>query len=556
MSSKLVALPITEADALALVHELQVHQIELELQNEELRRAQIQIMALGAKYRELYDFAPVGYLSLDTKGRIVEANLAAAALLGLVRRDLIKKRFSLFLSVESQAEYRYFLKVLSDTGTKQTHEFALPQSNGKLRYLQADAILSEDKSEVSGQLRISILDITERRRFEDQTAERQTSALVQTLNSLTTVPQADVFLEHVLTALMQCLNSQSATLWLYNREQATISLYIECENGACLKGSMSNHPAAVRPQAVHSNTFYQSLIDARQPLIVDLVESSSDFPHRGWLLRRGYKSILYVPLLLGSETLGWFSIRSIVPTYYRASEMELSQALAQQATLALQMTRVAKQGEKAAVLVERNRLAQDIHDTLAQAFTGILVQLEASTYAPGAEQIQAHVAQARELARQGLQEARRSVRALRPQALEGKHLGSALAHLVERSITASEMEVSFSIQGQPYALPAYVEDHLFRIAQEALTNANKHSHGTLIQLELSFLPDCVRVTVLDNGNGFEVRPGSPANGFGLIGMHERCAEIHGTLTMAPGGTCGTLVTVTVPVEQQKAGNLL
>ena len=554
-----VPVPVTsvrELETLALLHDLQVHQIELEMQNEELRQAQVKITALGARYRELYDFAPVGYLTLDGKGRIAEANLAGAALLGVVRRDLIKRRFSLFLSLESQAEYRQFLQKLINTGDKQTREFSLPLSNDKVRYLQADAIVSEDETEDGHQIHLSILDITERRRFEDQTAERQTSALIQTLNALTTVPEMDVFLEHVLTALLQCLKANSASLWLYNREQDSLSLYLECEDGHAVKGKDAKHPAASTPQSTQSNPFYNLLISSRQPVLVDLVSGKFDVPYRGWLLRRGYKCILFVPLLLGNETLGWFSIRNIVPTTYRSSEMELAQALAQQATLALQMTRVAKQGQKSAVLVERNRLAQDIHDTLAQAFTGILVQLQASVYAPDADQKQAHVAQARELARVGLQEARRSVRALRPQALEGENLAGALAHLVAHATKPASMVVEFTMQGRPYALPNEIEDHLFRIGQEALSNAIRHSHATLVQMELTFLVDEVRVCIQDNGKGFEIRPGSPANGFGLIGMHERCVEIHGTLTVTPGTANGTAVTVTVPVERIKADAIL
>ena len=207
---------------------------------------------------------------------------------------------------------------------------------------------------------------------------------------------------------------------------------------------------------------------------------------------------------------------------------------------------VADEEQQAAVLLERNRMAQDIHDTLAQGFTGILLQLEAAAYAPEQEQARLHIAQARDLARQSLQEARRSVRALRPQALEGEQLPGALASLIRQTAATIAANVTFQVYGAARSLPAAVENHLFRIGQEALTNAIKHSEAAHIQVELLFEPTQTRLRVQDDGKGFEFQAGLQGDGFGLIGIYERAERIGGGITLDTHPGHGTSLTVTVP----------
>src|SRR4029077_16720832 len=159
------------------------------------------------------------------------------------------------------------------------------------------------------------------------------------------------------------------------------------------------------------------------PIVCDDLEDDPRVfdPIRGYLRSRGTKKFLTVPTLVGGQVKGFISIRHGDRSPYRPGEIELAQALAHQVMLAIQLTEFAEQSREAAVLDERNRMARDIHDTLAQGFTGVIVQMEAAEEAvlggdpKGADQ---HLHRAADLARQSLQEARRSVRALRPQALE------------------------------------------------------------------------------------------------------------------------------------------
>lgn len=198
---------------------------------------------------------------------------------------------------------------------------------------------------------------------------------------------------------------------------------------------------------------------------------------------------------------------------------------------------------RAAVAEERERVARELHDTLAQAFTGIVLHLEAADQAidrrPDA--VRARLAKASALARASLAEARRSVWAFRPRALEGRDLPGALRALVQES--AGGPAVTFTTTGPPVALAAEVEDHVLRVAQEALTNALRHARAGTIAVELASIPNGVTLRVRDDGVGFDF---PAARGFGLRGMHERAERVAGGLAVLSRPGAGTEVVLTVP----------
>jgi PAS domain S-box-containing protein len=207
-----------------------------------------------------------------------------------------------------------------------------------------------------------------------------------------------------------------------------------------------------------------------------------------------------------------------------------------------------KQAEAASILEERNRMAREIHDTLAQAFTGILAQVGAANQVltDDLEATGAHLDLIKELARTGLTEARRSVVALRPQLLEEGSLQSALHRLVAQHRTAAmDTTLYYRIEGAVYSLPTEVESNLLRIGQEALTNATRHANADEIRVELVYDRDrfCLRVT--DNGQGFGVGSIPSSEGFGLLGMSERAERIGAQLTIRSQPGQGTEIIVTV-----------
>ena len=149
-----------------LLHELQVHQIELELQNEELRGTQVQLQESLMQYTDLYDFAPLGYFTLNEAGLILKANLAGAALLGMERGALIKRPMRLFIADESRPVFDAFRKALFKTVTKQLCEVKLSKKGNLSAQAMIEGIVLEDAQERKKQCRLAILDISDRKRAE------------------------------------------------------------------------------------------------------------------------------------------------------------------------------------------------------------------------------------------------------------------------------------------------------------------------------------------------------------------------------------------------------
>ena len=205
--------------------------------------------------------------------------------------------------------------------------------------------------------------------------------------------------------------------------------------------------------------------------------------------------------------------------------------------------------EFAAVHKERNRMAREIHDTLAQNLSGISVQLEvARKILPvSTEAAAAHLNRAQAAARSSLQEVRRSIFNMRSQALEGRDLGAALAELLECETQGTGIQHSSAIRGEVRPLPSTVENDLLRIGQEAIHNSIRHARPASLKLELAFTDQQVELTIRDDGCGFDPE-GTKLNGqtrFGLKGMRERAQECGGHLTIRSAPGQGTEIAISV-----------
>jgi signal transduction histidine kinase len=204
---------------------------------------------------------------------------------------------------------------------------------------------------------------------------------------------------------------------------------------------------------------------------------------------------------------------------------------------------------EAGMLDERQRMAREIHDTLAQGLTGIVTQLQAAERATDRTPAdpagwRRHVAAATRLARDSLTEARRSVDALRPEPLEGCRLSEALAGVAERWSALNVIPVRVTTTGTARPIDADAEFTLLRAAQEALANVARHAHATRVGLTISYMENEVALDVRDDGVGFD--PAALDHGFGLVAMRQRIAGLSGRLQVEsePGG--GTAVSACVP----------
>lgn len=200
------------------------------------------------------------------------------------------------------------------------------------------------------------------------------------------------------------------------------------------------------------------------------------------------------------------------------------------------------------VIEERNRMAREIHDTLAQEFAGILLHLEAAKGSNGPVNTSECLARARELAKCGLEDARRMLLGLRPKLLEGAHLSEALSQLSERFSRDCGINCTFSASGRSRKLPEEVENELYRVAQEALCNVRRHSCACSVAILLSYRSSGVLLAVKDDGQGFAVNQRQPgAHGFGLPTMYERANRLGGKIDINTAQGSGTEIRMSVPL---------
>jgi signal transduction histidine kinase len=207
--------------------------------------------------------------------------------------------------------------------------------------------------------------------------------------------------------------------------------------------------------------------------------------------------------------------------------------------------RAAEEQQRNAIVAERTRFARDIHDTLAQGFTGIMMQLNAADQRLHGDSTdaRAHIEKARELANASLEEARRSVSALRAGALSNGSLLDAMEQIGRKLTSDSGVQLDAKLEGQSYALPEQCEANLMRIAQEALTNAVRHSGTQRIGIRLAYRTGSVELEVGDSGRGMT---GAEPSGFGVDGMRERARQIGGEIQILSDPGRGTRIVVTVP----------
>ncbi|PWT91930.1 MAG: hypothetical protein C5B54_04400 [Acidobacteria bacterium] len=203
-----------------------------------------------------------------------------------------------------------------------------------------------------------------------------------------------------------------------------------------------------------------------------------------------------------------------------------------------------------AILAERNRLARELHDTLAQGMTGIISQLNAAEehHPSSPDRSLKHLVQARDLARENLNEARNAIRGMRPQYLEKHSFVPALGHMATDLISNTPVELNLQINGDERSLPSLVEDNLLRIAQEAVTNCVKYAQAKSLSIELRFQPRRVELRIADDGIGFDFEKARSLDGhFGLIGIQERARQLAGDARIASSVGKGTEILVSIPL---------
>jgi two-component system, NarL family, sensor kinase len=367
------------------------------------------------------------------------------------------------------------------------------------------------------------------------------NAVAEALNSSTDVGQA---LERTLGLVADLLGLRTGWVWLM--DQQTRHFYAAAERDL---------PPYLQERVRMAGRRRCWCIDDFRggeltPTNIDVIECSRlepAFRGKSAALAAGLRYHASIPLYFQDKALGIMNVAGPEWRKLTAEELQLLSTIAYQVGMAVERAYLAEDATRLARAEERTRLAREIHDTLAQGLTAIALNIEGAMHRlDSPEQARQRLEQALAIARENLEDARRSVLDLRGSArLQGKPLAEALGGLA-RSFT-SETGVPASVRADGVdGLSLRTESELFRIAQEALTNVRKHARAHAVEIVLRRRGSDLVLTVRDDGSGFSMRTARAGDGQGLIGMRERAKLLGGRLEVRSAPGKGTRVTARVP----------
>ncbi len=458
-----------------------------------------------------------------------------------------------------------------ESGEPIQFEETVPSVEGDRRYISAKFLLRDRVGKAYAVCGIAT-DVTESKRAEEMEAamaherevfaQRRASQLARanetltgSLDALTSLPDLDEFIGQVMRVVTLQLNATSSMLRLVDAQEKGMQLELVYQDDRVMSPDEAKFPESLRSLGMDQ-------IEAgflNQPIVVFRLADNGDnggltMPRglRAYLLGLGINTLLIIPLISRGKASGILSFRFTDERDFQPEELEMARALAAQASLAIQLTQLARAARESAVLEERNRLASEIHDSLAQNFAGISMQLSAAVTAMKKQNEDAlsHVERATDLARFGLSEARRSALSLRSNIIEESGLIEALQQLVERSNIPGLLRCTFrSSRGCEERLPPHIQQDLLRIAQEAISNALRHARPTIINVSLRWAQPNLVLRITDNGSGIPGgRTASAREGFGFANMRARAKNLGAKLEVRSSAGAGTSVAVRVPIS--------
>jgi signal transduction histidine kinase len=374
----------------------------------------------------------------------------------------------------------------------------------------------------------------------------QSDAVQLALDLLVREPDIDGFFRAFIKTVVEECESRACSVWLLEDGNARCEPWMAFAGGAFHTRDSAEWDAVTLPRqamAAHLVAFTDGWQETIEYLPDDprLPESVRAFNGA-----TGIATVQVAPLLLPTHNMGFIALASAdasaCETTWRRAVLE---ATAKQATLALHQHRIAKESRREArrqaALEERNRLARDIHDNLAQGFAAILMQLQAAQREVGllTPSVALKLDTAVDLARTHMVEARRSVGTLRPNVGDGEQVATSLKRIVDLARRTTSVPIDVSLE----ELPRFgdgVEREIVAIAQEALTNAVRHSRARRITVRASTVRSLgFRLSVADDGRG--IARERPPSGFGMTSMHERAERIGASLTIVTAPRSGTEV---------------
>ena len=518
----------------------------------ERRRVGAELIEREAQYRSIFEATTDGLIITHLDGAIVEANPAACAMFGYDYVEFVRCDPRALIQPDYQAAFRDYLAAVAGGAPVKTRSVDVRQ-DGSLMDVEVRGTLITYRGEPHV---LSIVhDVTERVRafqlLEERVEERtrELSTLLDISHSMTATFELKPLLRVILSQLKAVVNYTGATLFTLHNNELTILDHqgpIPLDQVLQLRFPLAQ--AGVNQRVIHSGA----------PLIIadvrgDTPEAAAFQAFAGdeLLTTYGYiRSWLGVPLIAQERVVGMLSLDHDEPDHYTGRDAQLALAIANQAAIAIENSRLYWQAKELAALEERNRLARELHDSVSQALYGIALGARTAR-----TQLDRDPAKAKEpleytlqLAEAGLAEMRALIFELRPESLKTDGLVAALTKQAAAVRARHHLDVQTDLCEEIEPLPLDAKEVLYRITQEALHNIVKHARATRVDLKLICESGSVALLeITDNGVGFDAQGTFPGH-LGLKSMRERALRVGGGFSVKSEPGEGTRIRARIPFK--------
>jgi len=549
--------PRADANARKQLHALQISRIELEMQNSALMELQVakgEIQAGLARYADLYDFAPIGYFTLDRNGILQEVNLTGANLLGLVRSRLVGRRLASFVSVASLPDFAAFLAKVFASDARQNCELGLITADQR-----AICVRIEANADESGQTCRAVLeDISARKSTAEALRRAHEELESKVLERTAALARANEFLrieiaerkqaEETLRNTQHILTIAQRVAHVGSWEMNVVTGELQCSDEFFRICGLE--PGSVKPSlALAVGVVHPDDRETVKKAISATYEEGKEFKIENRIIRPD-GSIRYVrsqgEVIHNDEHELMLVVGSFLDiTEYKKVETALMQSRKLLRDLAAHEERIKEE--------ERKRIAREVHDELGGLLTGIKAYLSVAVDQAERAGVAADpsLVDASNLANSAIETVRRVITDLRPSVLDQLGVWSALEWYVDQIQERTGLRCDCTIDAATTATAIDPERSiaLFRIVQEALTNVVRHAKASRVSIRATRHDDSVLVEVEDNGRGIETERLLNRESWGIVGMHERASYFGGELKITGSSGYGTVVALRVPMKE-------
>lgn len=516
------------------------------------------------KFRLLFEKSADGMLLLDGD-TILDANEAAVRMMGYpdkaTLQGLAPYDFSPEFQPDGQTSIAKYQKVIAAALEKGSQRFEWIHRRADGRNVPVEVLLVVVPVGGQGILHVTWRDVTERVLVREQLEagiaartheleRRQAVAasladILKVINS--TRPQAEM-LDYIVQQACRLVDASVCVLHHIDYQSQFVSIEASCGLPAELL-DVSGFPLG--------SARADDVILAAQPVAIGDLPQPKSATHQDstvyrWqqTMGRAYRAFLAVPLVMQDRVYGSLAFYFKSARVFDQQEIDLAMSLGDQAALAIENARLRHEAQNTAVAAERTRLARELHDAVTQTLfsASLIAEVLPMLWEKDAEAGRERLAELRELTRGALAEMRTLLLELRPSTLSESRLDDLLRQLAEGVVGRSRLPVQVRVCGER-TLPVEVKVALYRIAQESLANVVRHAAATCVEITLDLAPESVRLSIEDDGSGFDASDVTPTS-LGLGIMRERADSIGASLEIVSELGHGTRVDVCWPADEE------